>query len=256
MRQRERIRQEVRADSQRGFTLLELIISVTLVAMMAVILWSVFGITISSWRRGTAFIDVNQRHRTILDLVKKQMASTYGVIETADVQTPGSAYPVFTGAPESMQFVSLSSLRFFENPGLTMVSYDLVRDGEGQLTLVEREEQYLGLDPARESIFDRKDEVTVPIFENLVSFHFEYYDPGTQVVPARWVNEWDSKGLGRMPVAVSLTMVSQDRAGGTFSRQMIVPIQAKPYDARLSFVNPLESNRPRRPNEDDPRSNR
>jgi hypothetical protein len=225
---------------------LEVLISVTLIAMMAVALWSVFRISLSSWSRGIAFIDANQRHRSILDLVKKQIASTYPVIAPIDLATGGAVYPIFAGSPNSMQFVTLSSLRFNDNPGLTMVSYDLVSSEGGSYALVEREAQYLGMDPARESPFDRTDDTQVPIFENLVSFSFEYLDPGTKDRPTEWVKSWSAQETSRLPGAVSMSMIARDRSGNTLSRHLVVPILSKPQDPRLNFVNPLEDPRRRR----------
>ncbi len=238
--------------AERGFTLVEMLVSVTLVAMMAVTLWSVFRISVSSWSRGTAFIDANQRQRSIVDQVKKQIASTYPIIAPIDLLTGGAVYPIFTGAPDSVQFVSLTSLRFTENPGLTMISYDLVSDDRGGYSLVEREEQYLGLDPSRETLFDRNDETVIPLFENLVSFSFEYLDPGTSERPAEWVKSWNARETGRLPSAISMSMIAKDNSGNTLSRHLVVPILSKPHDPRLGFVNPLER-RPIRLRDDEPR---
>ena len=132
------------AQSEAGFTLLEMLIAVTLVAMMAVSLWAVFRISIRSWSRGTEFIDVNQRHRSILDLVRKQIASTLGLYAQADLQLglPSTLY--FSGTENSLRFVSLNSMRFHESPGLTLVIYEVAQDANGDFSLVEKEARYLG----------------------------------------------------------------------------------------------------------------
>jgi len=228
-----------------GFTLIETVIAVTLVAMMAVGLWSAFRVSLASWKRGTDSVDANQRHRSVVDLVKKQMASIYAVIAPIDLQTGGTVYPVFAGTDSSVQFISLNSLRFYEHPGLTMVSYDVEQDRSGAYSLVEREAQYLGLEPGRESFFDRDTTQPFVVFENLTSFSFEYFDRGDSDRPARWVTEWDAKEMTELPAAISMTMVSQDAKGETISRHMVVPIMSQPYDPRLNFVNPFET-RPRR----------
>ncbi len=238
-----------------GFTLLEMLVAVTLIAVMAVALWAVFRISINSWIRGTEFIDTNQRNRSILDLVKKQMASIYAVNAPADLQTGGAIYPIFFGTESSVQFISLNSLRFQDNPGLTLVSYDVVADRRGGYSLVEREKQYLGLDPGSESVFDDRNEPVTVIYENLMTFMFEYFDPGSPAQPPRWVKEWNPREAREMPAAISMTMISRDAKGGLLSRHMVVPILAKSYDPRLMFVNPFDS-RPRRYREDDPRATR
>jgi hypothetical protein len=213
--------------------------------MLAATLWGVFRVSIESWKRGTEFIDANQRHRTLLDLVKKQMASTYGLIAPADPLTGGKPYPLFAGSEASLQFISLTSLRFFENPGLTMVSYDVLPNERGNLALYEREERYLGFDPDPEFFLARTEERAVEIFDNLVSFMFEYFDPGDNQRPPQWLSQWNAKEIGRLPTAISMTMISLDREGNRFSRHLVVPVMAKPYDPRLRFVNPFEERRRR-----------
>jgi general secretion pathway protein J len=228
---------------ERGFTILELIVAVTLVALMAVALFSAFRISLTSWSRGTAIIDASQRHRTILDLVKKQMTSIYAVMSPIDLQTGGAVYPIFSGSPDSLQFVSVTPLRFQDNPGLTVASYEVVRDNQGVYSLVESEEPFLGLAPP--AITDRIEKpVVIPIFENLTTFTFEYLEPAIAERPSQWVKEWNTREMLRLPLAISMTMIATDARGQTFSRHLVVPIQAKPFDPRLRFVNPLEA-RPR-----------
>ena len=227
-------------DSENGFTLLEILIAVTLVAMMAVALWAVFRISVDSWAKGTQFIDTNQKQRSTLDLVKKQIASIYGVIAPIDLQAGGIIYPVFFGAETSVQFISLSSLRFLDSPGLTMVSYDLIRDPQGNQSLVEREEQFLGFDPTRESVFDRKDNRVTTLFDNLLEFAFEYFDPGSVDRPAQWVKTWDARDTRQLPNAISMTMIVRDSKGGLLNRQVVIPIPARPADPRLMFLNPFD----------------
>ena len=137
-------------SSNKGFSLLEMIVAITLVAMMAVGLWAVFSMSIRAWSRGTEFIDTNQRHRSILDLVRKQIASTYG-LTPVDLQAEGILAPLFVGTGESLSFISLNSLQFQESPGLTLVSYEVVQNSGGSYALVEMEQPYLGTIPDLEN---------------------------------------------------------------------------------------------------------
>jgi hypothetical protein len=102
-------------------------------------------------------------------------------------------------------------------------------------------------------MFDREDATGVTIFDNLTSFAFEYLDPGADDRPPRWVSGWNPREAGRMPSAISLTMIAQEASGRSWTRHMVVPVQASPNDPRLTMANPLES-RPRRLREDDPRA--
>jgi prepilin-type N-terminal cleavage/methylation domain-containing protein len=227
-------RGRIQIAQECGFTLVEILVAVTLVAMMAVGLWAALRISISSWARGTENIDASQRNRSILDLVRKQMGSTYGAISPVDLLTGAIAYPIFSGSGTSVQFISLCSLRFHENPGLTMVSYDVVQDAQGSYELVEKEAKYLGLDPEQQDYFVDSNQQALTIFNNLESFKFEYFDPGTQTTSAQWVSAWDPRETQRLPAAISMTFVTKDSRTGTLARQMVVPIIAKPDSTKLN----------------------
>jgi prepilin-type N-terminal cleavage/methylation domain-containing protein len=228
--------------SQSGFTLLEIIVAVTLVALMAVGLWSVFSISVRSWSRGTEFMDANQRHRSIMSLVRKQMASAHGLLVPPDPQQAGAGSLLFIGTDTSLRFISLNSLHFQESPGLTLVSYDVDQDTRGEYALVEREARYFGRLPDEGNLENGSE--AIPIFQNLSSCLFEYFDPGDADNPSRWVQEWDARQLGKLPLAVSVTMVSRNPGGSTLNRHMVVPINADPGDMRLNFINPFGGRNP------------
>jgi general secretion pathway protein J len=244
-----------RKSVAEGFTLVEMMVAVTLVALMALLLWSVLRSSISSWKRGTESIDANQRHRTTLDLLEKQMASMYPLVPLLDLQLGTGVTPVFGGSASGMQFVSLCSFRFQANPGLTLVSYEVVRGSEGDCSLVERETRYLGGDPTQQASYIPDDEPATAILEHLDTLEFEYYDPGTLELPPKWIKEWNSVDQKRLPMAVSLTMVTRDANGARQSRQLVVPILTKPDNALFSFTDPFEDRR-RRLGADDPSTRR
>jgi len=239
-----------------GFTLLEMVVAVTLVAIITLALWGVLRISIASWQRGTQFIDENQQHRAMLDLVQKQLASTFGIIAPLDLQGDGGLYPIFFGTETGIQFVSLCPLRFQEHPGLTLVSYEIVPGDGGEYSLVEREGRYLGVDPTQVVGFDQAEQPAITIFDHLAGAFFEYFDPGNNSdLPAQWLSIWDARELGRLPSAISMTLTLREADGGTRSRQIVFPVLAQPYDSRLNFQDPFEDQR-RRPRADDPRSRR
>jgi prepilin-type N-terminal cleavage/methylation domain-containing protein len=227
--------------AEKGFSLLEMVIAVTLVALMAVAMWAVFRISIRSWSRGSEFIDANQRHRSIMDLVRKQMASTYGLFAQEDPLQSMASTLVFSGTSSSLHFVSLNSLRFMESPGLTLVAYEVVQDSGGDFSLVETEARYLGQNSNWEAAASQSGPIS--IFNNLSSCTFEYLDPGNEENPAQWVREWNGEELRRLPGAISVSMVSHDPKGAPLSRQMVVPLQAEANDLRMNFINPFGNRR-------------
>jgi prepilin-type N-terminal cleavage/methylation domain-containing protein len=224
-------------SSEAGFTLLEMIIAVTLVALMALGLWAIFRISIHSWSRGTTSIDTNQHHRSLMDMVRKQLASTFGVFAPGDPQIGEPPGLVFSGAEDSLRFISINSLHFQESPGLTLVQYEVDRDSSGDFSLVEKESRYVGQLPEPE-IFVGQAKATT-IFSNLTSCLFEYFDPGSGDIPSQWVRDWDGRSLRRLPTAISITMSSRDPKGNELRRYMVVPIKAEALDMRLNAINPF-----------------
>lgn len=221
-------------NRQQGFTLLEMMISVTLVALMAVALWGTFRVAIGGWLRGTQMIDANQRHRSVMDLVKKQMASTYWATPTDGErqELPEGVPPVlFEGTDDGVRFVSLNALNFEEHPGLTLVSYSVAEDGVGGYSLVEHEQKYLGPGPTQEASSAAAPTV---ILENLSGCTFQYFDPEEDGNAGRWVDQWNGEDSRRLPTAISLSVTSRDSKGNASSRQMVIPIKAEP-NARSGF---------------------
>ncbi len=223
--------------SEQGFTLLEIIVALTLVTMMAVGVWAVMRISIRTWSRGTEFIDTNQRHRSIIDMVRKQIASAHSLTAPADPLMGSSPSPIFSGAETSFQFISLNSLQFQESPGLTLVTYEIAQSDQGDYALMEKEAPYLGQLP--DEWTGTNGERTTSILENLTGCLFEYFDPGEGDNPSQWVKEWDSTKTGRLPSAIAMTMLSRDPNGTVANRRMVVPIRAEAVNAETLFRNPF-----------------
>ena len=214
-------------QSEKGFTLLEMLVAVTIVAMIAVGLWSVFRTSLRAWSRGTVYIDASQRQRTILDMVRKQLASAYPLTAPPDPNSPNpvspiSSNPIFQGTETSLHFISLNSLRFHDSPGLTLVNYEVTQGPEGAAILVEREERFLGQIPDYESETDLAG--MTPLFGNLTQCYFEYLSEDEE---EPWVREWDAQERGQLPEAVAINMAAADTDGNTRSYKIVVPIHAK-----------------------------
>jgi prepilin-type N-terminal cleavage/methylation domain-containing protein len=210
--------------SEQGFTLLEIIIAVTLMVLIAAGLWGVLSISIRGWAKGAQYIDANQRNRSAMTMVRKQIASAYNLIVQPDPTIGGIPYPFFNGTESGFQFVSVNSLLFQDSPGMTLVTYEISEGINGDYSLVEKEARYIGQNPDQESL-PTQEKIT-SVLDNISSCSLEYYDPGNTENPAQWVKEWSGKDSGRLPAAVSMDMNWRDSRGNTVNRQIVIPIQA------------------------------
>jgi hypothetical protein len=219
-----RLNAEGPGRSEQGFTLLEIVIAVTLMIMIAVGLWGVLSTSIRGWAKGTQYIDSNQRNRSTITMVRKQIASAYNVMVQPDPTVGGVPYPFFTGTESGFQFVSVNSLLFQDSPGLTLVAYEISESSTGDYSLVEKEARYLGQIPDQDSLATQ--EKITSVLDNISSCSFKYYDPGNTENPAQWETEWSGMDKGRLPAALSMDMDWRDSRGNTVNRQIVIPIQA------------------------------
>lgn len=242
-------------DGTGGFTLIEMLVSVTLIALIALCVWGVMRITIASWKRGTDSIDMNQQHRATLDLMQKQIASMSALLPPIDPQTGMGQYPIFVGSDTGMQFLSPCALRFQDVPGMAYVEYDVVSEADGTYSLVEKETSYLGGDPTQAEGFGQGDEPTVTIFEHLSSATFEYFDPGTPTIAPQWVSDWSGLDYMSLPTAVRMTISMQETGGGTKNRQIVIPISSEINNLQVGAITPAGT-QGRSPNAGNPRTGR
>ncbi|HOO91604.1 MAG TPA: prepilin-type N-terminal cleavage/methylation domain-containing protein, partial [Syntrophales bacterium] len=84
----------------RGFTLLELLISLTILSLVTVLIFGAFRMGIRAWEKGERNIDGRQRERIVLDLIKRQLSSI-----PVDV-VKGDKALVLKGDGKSLEFVS------------------------------------------------------------------------------------------------------------------------------------------------------
>ena len=217
--------------SELGFTLLELLVAVTLVVVMAVGVWTALNLCIRAWTRGIEAIDSNQRERNTQDLVRKQIASAYPLIPSSVSSVSSTniintllaaSTPVFSGGEKSLRFVSPNSLLSVDSTGLVLVTYEAEVDSNDNIYLVQREAPYVG-----QSVDDGWYTSSAYVFFNLKEITFEYYNSGDSENPAEWLTEWDMAGLRRLPEAVRISMLYKDVDKGSAGLQMVIPLRAQ-----------------------------
>lgn len=89
----------------RGFTLLELIISITILSLIAVIIGSGFRLGLKAWERGEEEAEAVQTMRVLSGLVFQQLKSAYPY----KIKIDDKNVVVFKGEPDSMIFVTTLS---------------------------------------------------------------------------------------------------------------------------------------------------
>ena len=97
---------QIENHSSSGFTLLELLISLTILAVIVVIVFGALRVGVRAWEKGEKDIDARQRHRIVLDLFKRQLTS----ISLKKVRNAGKQPFLLKGDNTFLEFISNVSL--------------------------------------------------------------------------------------------------------------------------------------------------
>jgi prepilin-type N-terminal cleavage/methylation domain-containing protein len=207
----------VTIPSARGFTLVELIISLTIFAMVAVIVYATLSFCSRAVDSGEAHSTENQRARAALALISRQLKSAYPL----SVQAEGETFVYFLGERDGVSFVSAAGRP--EAGGLEKVTYFLREDRSGRRSLwVRTSAPTLPVDLVndREGGFKQEAEV-LPEVESIT---WEYFGPvqnpdaggsltrssdggrmWTSQGREEWSNSWSGRQERRLPTAVRIS---------------------------------------------------
>jgi general secretion pathway protein J len=197
--------------SRRGFTLLELMVSLTLIAFIVVIITGATRISFDAVEKGEKRIDSLERVRTSMNIINSQIQSQSPLTFEED----GEEKYYFQGDTESMQISSNYSI-WSGQKGYIVVRYKVEPDGNGKLMLTATE-HVIGMDSKRET----------KLFHAMDSIYFEYFFKDPTEENGIWVEKWTD--TVNIPEKVNLHLVN---GGRDFS--MIIPMRTSGSLARKS----------------------
>jgi general secretion pathway protein J len=121
------------SDTSAGFTLLELIISLTIIAIIAMMVQNGFKLSVSAWEKGESAIEDQQQYRYVLDIMQQQLSSSLPHASSEKVKTDSDV--VFKGDDASLEFVSRMSLLPGDSSGMIRVRYRVEEKDDGKSVL-------------------------------------------------------------------------------------------------------------------------
>lgn len=200
----------------KGFTLLEVLVTLTILTMLLGVIFGCLHIGIRAWEKGEEIAEQNQEMRIVMDLISQQIRSIYpyrfreGNIESL----------AFKGDDDSIRFISTMGATSRGAVGLTFVSYFI--DPSYGLMLCEKR------------IFDRKtfedewnmEEDAIP-FSSLVSeIAFEYEGEDEE-----GSEEWDANKEGGFPHTVRVSLRYKEKLSDKeATATLTIPLIAKPLE--------------------------
>jgi prepilin-type N-terminal cleavage/methylation domain-containing protein len=197
-----------RVTSEIGFTLIEVVLALSIFALIGAILYGAFSLGNGALTKAQASFEKNQKLRSLGDLLGSYIRSSYPY--RASVQDQAIYYQ---GEEDSLTFVSSFSLAM---GGRGMAKIHIYREG----------------DPSKEGILKLEEEIpvrfdddaeegqrnSVTLQQGVDSFQISYLDPQSE--DEKWEERWDGEERGILPRAVRLVYRTKD---GKESR-WIIPV--------------------------------
>jgi general secretion pathway protein J len=183
-----------------GFTLLELLISITLTGVILVIILGAFSIGIRAWETGEKDIAVHQRQQVVLPLVCRQLSSACW----RQIQREDEPALYLGGGPLSVEFISSVAIIPGHERGNVYVKYRVVENKEAGESLEVFEQETAGIKPGT-VLFEADEDAFHELFPGAYRIRFEYLKKEAQM-ESRWQDQWEPEVDAGLPAAVRITL--------------------------------------------------
>ena len=213
---------------ERGFTLLELILSIGILSIVLVTIYATLSMGSRTWEKGERDIERIQRERVVMNLLNREIKSAFPYKVTPSELDDHKEFYAFDGKKDSISFVSGVPLRG-ERGGLSWLNF-WVEEDLG-LVVIER-------DALRADIFEERDSLDKDDMEVLdprvTEIQFEYYQRESGKTEGEgegeWEEKWDAEKEGTLPHAVKVMLTIEDEAKQEDSeeepylRELVIPL--------------------------------
>jgi general secretion pathway protein J len=207
----------------QGFTLIEVTITLTILAFILLIIFGAFRMGVSAWEKGDSLKDEYQKVRITSQLISRQFKSI--VPYRVKTQKAEGNYLAFDGKPEALKFVSAVSIKARQPEGFVYAIYEFKQEGKEEGRLVLYEQRALNKDLFEEH---PKEESGVSLCEGISKVRFEYYreENMEKNQPEGWVEEWNAKEEKELPRAIRMTMTCKNERNEELPITLLVSIPA------------------------------
>lgn len=185
----------------RGFTLIELMISLTIIGIILVIVFGSFRIGVRAWEHGEKDMTDHQRQRIILQRLQQQLASV--IVNKVEIDNGEESF-FFKGNDDSLEFISGASLIPGNDFGRVYVKYIVESDQNDRATLKIYEKNLVFLNTELKNVSPDKEELREVLSDiKHISFKFLKINPDQEF---SWFQEWEINEDQGLPDAVQIAV--------------------------------------------------
>ncbi|MDA3896814.1 MAG: type II secretion system protein [Desulfobacteraceae bacterium] len=184
-----------------GFTLIVLMISLTIIGIILVIVFGSFRIGVRAWEHGGTDMIEHQRQRIILQRIKQQLASA--IVNKIEIDNDEESF-FFKGDEAVLEFTSDASLIPGNDFGRVYVKYIVESDQNDRATLKVYEKNLFLLTTELKRFSPESDEFRELLSDiKHISFKFLKINPDQQL---SWFQEWEINDDEGLPDAVQISV--------------------------------------------------
>lgn len=177
----------------KGFTLLELLISITMIGLIALIVTGAVRLGSRSVNGGEKRIESIERLKNSIEIIESQIMSEIPLSYDDD----GNKKYYFQGDKGAVQFATTYSI-WGNQKGYVLASLRVETDNNGKKLLKVKESPLIG-----------GSEGEAVLFEGFDDIHLEYFYKDPTEEEGRWVDEW--KEEQDMPEKIRIGLVKERR---------------------------------------------
>ncbi|NQT89794.1 MAG: prepilin-type N-terminal cleavage/methylation domain-containing protein [Candidatus Omnitrophica bacterium] len=211
-----------------GFTIIELLVSVSIFSIIAIVLFSSFRGGVNSWRRVNSELAYQQKIRYAFDKMGRDIRNMVFI----------STLP-FKGSSEEMRFLSIAESKNSQGRDVASVAYHLSREDQKAAPRLLRSQEPLDIAFNSEvlgRVSDEEDKTRPAekkgekLLDGIVRLKFKYMSAvessdDEESVQYEWLEVWEAKEV--LPVGVRIDITLRDAEGGkniTLRKSIYVPV--------------------------------
>ena len=207
-RRKKRLPTTVYSLQSTGFTLLELLIALSISSIIFLVIISTYSLTMNTLGKWDNQEENYYLARNIFRRMHDEISSLYPI---SDLKSPNkSETSVVEGDEKTFSFYTTAKSLYFPFSCLIRVTYKFITNDEGENFLIREEKPYVNFS------LEEKTYIKSYVWStDLKDFSFQYSD-GKQ-----WYDSWNSEEKNKIPQALKIVLVSPHEQ--TFSTIIYIP---------------------------------
>lgn len=194
------------ARHNSGFTLLELIVAVSMTAVVLLILQTGLRLTEQAWHRGNDKVAALQGRLAEGEAIQAQVSSAVPRLITTEYQQQRMQLISFRGDAQQIRFLSNYSWEGGRGFGLWLASYRVAQQSDGTEQLLVTETGFSQQQQLVDFLLSNQPTVGSgqSFGEPASQIEFSYFSPTAPGIPSAWVPEWKCDSMKQMPRGVRI----------------------------------------------------